>query len=96
MPINLVLAWELRDHCVFVVADLSEKLSEEMSLLFKQCEPATVEGVLKHFRRLVPEEDGFTHWHASIGAKRILVGLDKDNFISKTFRKAARSSSMET
>ena len=97
LPINLVLAWELRDHCIFVVADLNKEFSDDMSLLFKKCDVASQEGLLRHFRRLVPEEDGFTHWHASIGKntahvcgtsvapKSILVNLDNDNFVSRWF-----------
>ena len=98
LPINLVLAWEMRDHCIFVVADLNEELSEDMSRLFQTCGVATQQQMLRHYRRLVPEEDGFTHWHASIGKNTahvcgcdacptncLLVALDNDNFVSQTF-----------
>ena len=97
LPINLVLAWELRDKCIFVVADLNKELSDDMILLFQKCNLAVQEGILKHFRRHVPEEDRFTHWHASIGKntahavaasiapRSILVNLDNDNFVSRRF-----------
>ena len=97
LPINLVLAWPLRHIVTFVLADLNHPLDEEIRHLMTKCDVALRCGFLRHYRRHVPEEDGFNYWHASVGKntahacaatlanRSILVELDNDNFVSKTF-----------
>ena len=82
-----------------MLADLNQPYEERMQRLLEKCAPAIAHGFLRHFRRHVPDTDGFDSWHASVGknsaamcgvyveSKSILVGLDGDNFISKMFFK---------
>ena len=67
LPINLVLAWKMRHKVTFVVADLNEQPEWEMTAVYDACKAAINAGMLKRYRRHVPETDGFTHWHASVG-----------------------------
>ena len=67
LPINLTLAWELRNFVTFVVADLNHELEDDMQLLLEKVQAARQVQFLRYFRRRVPEEDGWTHWHASVG-----------------------------
>ena len=97
LPINLLKLWKMRHFVTFVLADLNAEFSQEMKDLLHKCRAAVACGFLRHFRRQVPAEDGFTHWHASIGKNSahacaavvsknsVLVELDCDNFVSDEF-----------
>ena len=97
LPINLTLAWKYRHLVSFVLADLNEDLDADPAL--EACEVALERNFLMHYRRLAPESDGWTGWHASVGKNCahiaaldaagkqpcILVELDNDNFVSDQF-----------
>ena len=100
LPINIVLAWKFRHLVHFIVADLNHPVDRDIERLMCRCEAGTSIGLVRHFRRSVPETDGFTHWHASKGKNTahamgasccendrnpILVNLDNDNFVSDKF-----------
>ena len=97
LPINLAILWPFRRFVTVVLADLNYEFQEEMHRLRDVCQVALHESLLFHFRRSIRDEDGFTHWHASVGKnsghlcganvfpKGILVELDCDNFVSPKF-----------
>ena len=99
IAINCVLAWKLRDVVTFVVADLNDDWEADVELALDMCAAAAQCGMLRRFRRALPESDGWRYWHASVGKNCahvaainvaagdgvVLVELDNDNFVSEQF-----------